>query len=63
MKNKIKQTDYYECKSCKINSTTKGRMCPCPRGGCDARITGTLIITKELDTNLSQEQIKWNNIQ
>ena len=59
---KIKKDDYYECLSCKINSTTKDRMCPCPRGNCDARITGTLIITtiKQINTDLTKEQINWN---
>ena len=59
MKTKIKEEDYYECKSCKINSLSK-RWCPCPRGGCDALIVGTIRTTKELITTLTQEQIDWN---
>lgn len=48
---KVKETDIYGCSSCKITSETSGRMCPCPRGGCDAEIIGTKITTKEIKLN------------
>ena len=32
----------YECKSCEIDSLTGNRMCPCPRGSCDAVVVGKL---------------------
>lgn len=57
----IKEEDYYSCNSCNITSQTKNRMCPCPRGGCEAKIVGTIITIKKLITELSEEQIKWNN--
>jgi hypothetical protein len=52
--------DYYECPRCKIDSLTESRMCPCPRGGCEAIITGTITTTKTLNKTLSPEQIEWN---
>lgn len=57
-----KEEDYYTCSRCKINSNTEDRMCPCPRGGCEAKISGTLYTTTivELDKTLSSEQKKWN---
>jgi hypothetical protein len=45
---KVKETDIYGCSSCKITSETKGRMCPCPRGSCDAEIIGQKIIITEI---------------
>jgi len=48
---KVKETDIYGCSSCKITSETKGRMCPCPRGGCDAEVIGVKITTKEIKLN------------
>jgi hypothetical protein len=39
---KSKTIDVYECKSCEIDSLTGNRMCPCPRGSCDAVIVGKL---------------------
>ncbi len=59
---KIKSDDYYTCKTCEINSETKGRMCPCPRGSCEAIITGTIKTTTiiEFNSKLTKEQKKWN---
>jgi hypothetical protein len=37
-KNKIK--DFWACERCDIDSRTKGRMIPCPRGSCEAEIIG-----------------------
>lgn len=48
MKPKVKKKKYFACDSCKINSLTKGRMIPCPRGGCDAEVRGEIIITTEV---------------
>lgn len=60
---KIKLKDYYKCGRCKITSETKGSMCPCPRGSCEAIIVGTIKTTtiKELNSNLTKEQKDWNN--
>lgn len=35
---------------------------PCPRGSCEARISGTITktITTEVNRELTDEQIKWN---
>lgn len=35
--------DLYHCSRCSISTFTKDRMCPCPRGGCDAEVVGTII--------------------
>ena len=45
---KIKETIVFGCIRCEITSETEGRMCPCPRGGCEAEIIGTKIPTKEI---------------
>jgi len=37
-----KRDDYYACTRCDINSLTKDRMCPCPRGGCEAKLVGSI---------------------
>jgi len=44
-KTKVKKEDIWSCDSCKIHSDTKNRMCPCPRGGCDAIVIGKKVIT------------------
>lgn len=44
----IKRKNYYECNRCNISSEENSRMCPCPRGSCDAVKKGTVIITKEI---------------
>ena len=49
MKTTTKKKDYWVCERCKINSNTKNRMIPCPRGGCEAAIKGEIIITEELN--------------
>jgi hypothetical protein len=55
----VKTEDYYTCDRCKIDSLGKA-MCPCPRGGCEAAITGTLTTTTEIVRSLTDEQKKWN---
>lgn len=40
--------NYWECKRCKINSLTIDSRCPCPRGGCEAKIVGKTITTTEI---------------
>ena len=59
---KIKKKDFYYCGRCKIDSLTKGSMCPCPRGSCEAAIIGTVIKETKttIDKTLTEEQIKWN---
>lgn len=49
MKNKYskREEDYY-CNRCKIDSFTKNRICPCPRGSCDAKIRGKVVTTVEV---------------
>ncbi len=44
----VKKKDYWVCDRCEINSKTKDRMIPCPRGGCEADVKGEIIITEEL---------------
>jgi len=46
-KKEKKNTSYYECKRCDINSMTH-RMCPCPRGGCEAVRLGHVETTTKL---------------
>ena len=36
---------YWECNNCGTNSQTQDCMIPCPRGGCEAKITGEIITT------------------
>ena len=52
--------DYYKCERCQIDSLTEGRMCPCPRGGCDAALKGPVTTFVVLDETLTKEQIQWN---
>jgi len=53
--------DVFGCKRCNISSLTSGRMCPCPRGSCEAEIIGKLKVTfipndrKGYDLNLNDE--------
>lgn len=46
-KNSREKADFFYCERCKISSDTERRMCPCPRGGCEARIVAKVITTKE----------------
>jgi hypothetical protein len=61
-KSKSKSKDYYTCERCELTSETKGSMCPCPRGSCEAKIAGTItkITITSIDTKLRDEQKKWN---
>jgi len=52
--------DFYTCSRCKSDSENGSKMTPCPRGGCEAKIAGTVITTKEIVLTLNEEQIKWN---
>ncbi len=58
MLTKTKKEDYYICNECKITSLTKGRMCPCPRGGCEAEICGIVKITTEVILKVPKEKQK-----
>lgn len=46
---KVKITALIACDRCKINNLGE-RMCPCPRGGCEAEVIGT--ITTEIKYKL-----------
>lgn len=50
--------NYYQCKRCNIDSENEERMCPCPRGGCEATQTGTVILTKQICTGEHFEEAK-----
>lgn len=41
-----KTEDIWYCSRCEISSFTSGRMCPCPRGDCEAKVIGE--VTKEM---------------
>jgi hypothetical protein len=56
---KTETQDYFFCPRCNKDSV-KNEWCPCPRGGCEARISGTITTTVTLDETLSPEQEKWN---
>ena len=53
----VKAKDFWECDRCEAdNSTDKAnslnkKYCPCPRGSCDAIITGTVVTTVEIIKN------------
>ena len=57
---KITGDDYFTCSRCKIDSLSDDEMCPCPRGGCEAAITGTIITTTILQKQLTKSQEEWN---
>jgi hypothetical protein len=57
---KRKEEDYYTCSRCEVHSMTKGRVCPCPRGSCEAKISGTVITEKYIETELTAEQTRFN---
>ncbi len=46
-KTKIKEssTEFYYCNSCKIDTDTKDRICPCPRANCKAELLGHKKVT------------------
>ncbi len=56
-----KTTDVYGCGRCKITSETKDRCCPCPRGGCEAKIIGKRIETVEIVINPKKKPKKNTN--
>lgn len=39
---RTRRRDLYWCPTCKIDSSTKSRMVPCPRRSCDAVIAGEI---------------------
>lgn len=51
----VTKSEYYECDSCKTTSETKDRMCPCPRGGCEAKLKGQITIEKTIEL-IKEEQ-------
>ena len=44
--------DLYYCPSCKISTLTKSRMCPCPRGGCEAYLAGEITTVTTRSVNI-----------
>lgn len=54
---KTKTEDYWVCTSCDINSLGK-RMCPCPRGSCEAEAVGKVVTTVEVFLNEKKNQKK-----
>lgn len=56
-KEKIKRVDVYYCDRCNISSDTSRRMCPCPRGGCDAEVVAKRMITTITETLVLKEEI------
>ena len=44
-KTKTVKKPNFSCERCEITSDTPQRMCPCPRGGCEAKHVATKIIT------------------
>lgn len=44
-KTKTVKQPYFTCGRCHITSDTERSMCPCPRGGCEAEIVATKVIT------------------
>ena len=48
-KSKTTRVPFYKCERCNINSNVGSRMCPCPRGSCEAICVGevkTTVITE-----------------
>jgi len=43
-----KQRDLWECPRCKNSSLDEDECCPCPRGSCEAEITGLVITTVKI---------------
>lgn len=56
MKTKTKEVDYWTCDRCEINSLGE-QMCPCPRGSCEAEVTGKVITTTTLILNDKKSSI------
>ena len=48
IKNDVKFETYWECGRCKITSETEDRLCPCPRGSCEAEAIGEKTIETEI---------------
>lgn len=46
----VNTEDYIYCERCEIDNTGE-RMCPCPRGGCEAEVMGTIKTTIEVTIN------------
>lgn len=52
---KNKEEEYWKCNRCRITSETKDRMCPCPRGGCEARLVGKIVTTTTKEIILTKK--------
>lgn len=49
----VTQNDLYYCKDCDIDNMGN-RMCPCPRGGCEAKIIGTVEVKQEINIKIKK---------
>lgn len=52
---KKKEEEYWKCNRCRITSETKDRMCPCPRGGCEANVIGKIVTTTTKEIILTKK--------
>ena len=46
---------YLECDRCEISSETEGRMIPCPRGGCEAKVVGVKKTHTVIERNFKED--------
>ena len=49
---KEKTQTYFECERCAINTNTKNKMIPCPRGSCEAKAKGIITTTTTITLKL-----------
>lgn len=56
-KTKTTLKDLYYCPMCKISTLTSHRMCPCPRGSCEAYFAGeiTTVTTRSINIFKTEE--------
>jgi hypothetical protein len=62
MSKEFKKEDFWSCERCGIDTNSKGRMIPCPRGFCEAEVTGvintiteTIMFPKEKTKSFAEE--------
>ena len=53
----VKRGDLWYCERCNITSLSE-RMCPCPRGGCEAEIIGKVKESREISITKNNNKIK-----
>lgn len=54
----IRKIPYFECERCGITTETIDRMCPCPRGSCEAVHKGTVVVTRTIELISINERAK-----